>query len=179
MSAPFRYLSLGLAGILLGGCSYKTSEFFEDLIADNKVVKAEGQYKGSVDKDARAPILPDKKSQRKNIADRRMHSYRGKIAAVRFDRDFNLYTYTFIDNITHEPITFYYDKNIQQSAYKGDYRIKVSGNYLIKYEMPDKSIKFKEAAEVQQRRTPIRVKSYKRRKRSSIKVPEEEKISPL
>ena len=179
MSAPFRYLCIACLPLLWSGCSYKTNEFFEDLIADNKVVKAEGQYKGSVNKDARAPIIPDKKAALKNIPDSRIHTYRGKIAAVHFDRDFNLYTYTFIDQLTHEPITFYYDKNIQKKAYKGDYRIKVSGNYLIKYEELDSKIEFKEENTTHQKRSPIKVKTYKKRKRSSIKVPEVEKISPL
>ncbi len=179
MNVPFRYLSLSIACILYSGCSYKTSEFFEDLIADNKVVKAEGQYKGSVGKDTHVPILPTKTTQRKNIADKRIHNYRGKIAAVHFDRDFNLYTYTFIDQLTHEPITFYYDKNIQKKTYHGDYRIKVSGNYLVRYEELDSKIEFKEEHAAPQQRTPVKAKTYKRRKRSSIKVPEVEKINPL
>ncbi len=179
MNVPFLYLSGVTTALLISGCSYKTSEFFEDLIAENKVVKAEGQYKRGIGKDARAPILADKKSTPENIADRRVHTYRGKIAAVHFDKDFNLYTYTFIDHVTHAPITFYYDKNIQRKSYKGDYRIKVSGNYLIKYEALDREIAFKERPETEEKPATVKRKTYKRRKRSSIKVPEEEKISPL
>jgi hypothetical protein len=167
-----------LATLLLSGCSYKTSEFFEDLFAENRVVKAEGQYKGSVNADAHAPII-GKKEKKSYKQDKRVYSYRGKIAAVHFDKDFNLYVYTFIDHITHKPITFFYDKNIKHNRYKGDYRVRVSGNYLIAYEQLDAPKKSKIAKEKDSTKRSSTIKKYKRRKRSSIKVPVEEKINPL
>jgi len=111
-------------GMLLGGCSYKAGSFFEDLFAENSVVKAEGQYKGSVAADAHAPIIQTRSQKAYAAIQKKARTYRGKIAAVHFDRDFNLYAYTFIDNLTHAPVTFYYDKNIQSNRYGGDYRVK-------------------------------------------------------
>ena len=167
-----------LATMLLSGCSYKTSEFFEDLFAQNRVIKAEGQFKGKVGSDAHAPII-GKQKKTVNKQDKRVQSYRGKIAAVHFDKDFNLYVYTFIDHITHKPITFFYDKNIHHNRYKGDYRIRVSGNYLIAYEQLETAVGKKSTQVTPAGKERIPVKKYKRRKRSSIKIPVEEKINPL
>ncbi len=177
----FKYLSLVALTLLYGGCSYKTSEFIEDLFAENRVVKAEGQYKGKIKADAHTPILSSKSNEIKNVKNKRIHSYRGKIAAVHFDRDFNLYVYTFIDHVTRKPITFYYDKNIHHNKYKGDYRVVISGNYLVKYDQLDPIVKFKEVSDTEQSTTTQKDTTikYKKRKRSSIKVPEEEKINPL
>ncbi len=173
------YLPLLLAATLSGGCSYKTGEFFEDLFAENRVVKADGQYKGTVGADAHAPIV-GKKTEQKKRYDKRVKSYRGKIAAVHFDKDFNLYVYTFIDHVTHEPVTFFYDKNIHHDRYRGDYRIRVSGNYLIAYEQLQATRKTgKHTEETAPHEHPKPLRKYKRRKRSSIKVPVEEKINPL
>ncbi len=169
--------------LFISGCSYRTSEFFEDIFAENKVIKAEGQFQKSVGKDPKQPILytkPDNASAH-TFSDK-PKSYRGKIASVHFDRDFNLYLYTFIDHITHKPVIFYYDKNIQQKSYKGDYRIVVKGNYLITYKQlaskATESDSHIQANSTEQKPYKIR-KTYKRRKRSSIKVPIEEKINPL
>ena len=168
--------------MLLGGCSYKAGSFFEDLFAENSVVKAEGQYKGSVAADAHAPIIQTRSQKAYAAIQKKARTYRGKIAAVHFDRDFNLYAYTFIDNLTHAPVTFYYDKNIQSNRYGGDYRVTISGNYLIRYEQiqPTSSRHSGKSATQKPRAVEHKtVKKYKRRKRSSIKVPVEEKISPL
>jgi len=179
----FNYLSLAVAAALLGGCSYKSGEFFEDLFAENRVVKSEGQFTGSIPADAKAPIVTDQKKKTQNQIDKTLHVYRGKIATVHFDKDFNLYVYTLIDHITHEPVTFYYDKNIQKNLYSGEYRVKISGNYLIGYEAVEKSITpEKKPSSAKKQTTPQSStphKRYKKRKRSSIKVPEEEKITPL
>lgn len=61
----FNYLSLAVIATLLGGCSYKAGEFFEDLFAENRVVKSEGQFTGSIPADVKAPILTDQKKKRK------------------------------------------------------------------------------------------------------------------
>ena len=169
------YILVVLA-LLFGGCSYKTSELFEDLFAENKVVKAEGQYKHTISKDTRTPILTTPKN--KPAAKNKPNVFRGKIASVHFDRDFNLYMYTFIDHLTRKPITFYYDKNIQQKKYSGDYRIVVNGNYLISYRQVNESGAKKSQSSKPKKPYIIRTK-YKKRKRSSIKVPIEEKINPL
>jgi len=171
-----KYLFVALA-LFFSGCSYKTTELFEDLFAENKVIKAEGQYKNSVPADARTPILSESTKNRHIVINNRPSSFRGKIASVHFDRDFNLYLYTFIDNLTHKPVIFYYDKNIQRKNYQGDYRIVVNGNYLISYrEVSTSRTAKKESTE--KKSYIIRTK-YKKRRRSSIKVPIEEKINPL
>lgn len=179
----FNYLSLAVIATLLGGCSYKAGEFFEDLFAENRVVKSEGQFTGSIPADVKAPILTDQKKKTQNQIDKRLHLYRGKIATVHFDKDFNLYVYTLIDQVTHEPVTFYYDKNIQKNHYTGEYRVKISGNYLIGYETVEKSVTIEKkptAAKTETTQPTLSPhKRYKKRKRSSIKVPEEEKITPL
>ena len=175
--------TLVLILFVLTGCSYKTTEFFEDLIADNTVIKSDGRYQNSVEKDARTPILTTKKSEESClVTDEKIQKYRGKIARVHFDKDFNLYVYTFIDHITHKPIIFYYDKNIHHNQYKGDYRVEISGNYLIKYRQINKVVTKNSYTEKEESKniTTYKVqKKYKKRKRSSIKVPVEEKISPL
>ena len=171
-----KYISLLLI-LLFSGCSYKTSELFEDLFAENKIIKAEGQYKHTISKDPRTPILSEQ-TKNKQVTDNKPNSFRGKIASVHFDRDFNLYMYTFIDNLTHKPIIFYYDKNIQQKKYSGDYRIVVNGNYLISYKQVHEQSTQKSQSSTAKKPYIIRTK-YKKRRRSSIKVPIEEKINPL
>ncbi len=167
--------------LILSGCSYKTSELFEDLFADNHVIKAEGQYKRTVERDPSTPIFTTKEKTKKALNDNKPVSYRGKIASVHFDRDFNLYVYTFIDHITKKPVIFYYDKNIQQKKYNGDYRIVVNGNYLITYKQINDNRSYQQSTTADLENTkPVPVKRrYKKRKRSSIKVPIEEKINPL
>ncbi len=172
-----KYISLLLI-LLFGGCSYKTSELFEDLFAENKVIKAEGQYKHTISKDPRTPILSEPTQNKKIIINNKPNTFRGKIASVHFDRDFNLYMYTFIDNLTHKPIIFYYDKNIQQKKYSGDYRIVVNGNYLINYKQVNEYTTRKNQ-NTAVKRPYIKRTKYKKRRRSSIKVPVEEKINPL
>jgi len=172
-----KYISVVLI-LLFSGCSYKTSELFEDLFAENKVIKAEGQYKHTISKDPRTPILSEPTKSKQITTANKPNSFRGKIASVHFDRDFNLYMYTFIDNLTHKPIIFYYDKNIQQKKYSGDYRIVVNGNYLISYRQIHGQSTQKSQSSKTKKHYIIRTK-YKKRKRSSIKVPIEEKISPL
>ncbi len=172
-----KYISILLI-LLFGGCSYKTSELFEDIFAENKVIKAEGQYKHTISKDPRTPILSEPTKSKKLVTDNKPNSFRGKIASVHFDRDFNLYMYTFIDNLTHQPIIFYYDKNIQQKKYSGDYRIVVNGNYLISYKQVNGQSTQKSQNSTAKKTYIIRTK-YKKRRRSSIKVPIEEKIDPL
>jgi len=178
-----KYILVLSSALLFSGCSSKTSNFFEDVFADTKVIKAEGQFKGTVGKDPRTPILTtdETKSSKKNI--NKVQSYRGKIASVHFDRDFNLYVYTFIDHVTHEPVIFYYNKNIQRKSYNGDYRIYVKGNYLVKYielkaKNSDPQTNTTNKTQSAEKEYIIR-KTYKRRKRSPIKIPVEEKISPL
>jgi len=180
-----KYLLVLSSALLLSGCSSKTSNFFEDVFADTKVIKAEGQFKGTVGKDPRTPIITTKDTQTSTSVKHtnKVQSYRGKIAAVHFDRDFNLYVYTFIDHVTHEPVVFYYNKNIQRKSYTGDYRIYVKGNYLVKYielkgknDTPNNTTNKSSETKTQTYKTRT---TYKRRKRSPIKVPVEEKINPL
>ena len=184
-----RYLLFITMLYFFSGCSTKTSEYIEDIFAENKVIKAEGQFKSTVGKDPRAPILTT--GSDKNGAGQsstrdlnKVHSYRGKIVSVRLDRDFNLYMYTFIDHVTHKPVVFYYNKNIQRKTYNGDYRIYVKGNYLIKYiELKENKSQSKQYSKESAKsksgyRTPSHRK-YKKRKRSSIKIPDEEKINTL
>ena len=176
---------LAVAVLFFSGCSNKATTLFEDLFAENKVIKAEGQFKGTVGKDPRTPILSTKSSakttQHYSNQENKPNSFRGKIASVHFDRDFNLYLYTFIDNLTHKPVIFYYDKNIQRKHYSGDYRIVVNGNYLISYrEIKTTDQKGNSATDTSDTKKHYIIRTkYKKRKRSSIKVPIEEKINPL
>ncbi len=179
-----RYLLFMALLSFFSGCSTKTSEYIEDIFAENKVIKAEGQFKSTVGKDPKAPILVTGSSQSASHDLNKVQSYRGKIVSVRLDRDFNLYMYTFIDHVTHKPVIFYYNKNIQKKAYNGDYRIYVKGNYLIKYvELKENRLqsKYSEKKSTKNKdgyRAPSH-RRYKKRKRSSIKIPDEEKINTL
>ncbi len=164
--------------IFLQACSYRSSEFFEDIIADNETIKADGQFKKAVEKSFDTPILNNEKSIEEDELLKPIIS-RGKIASVNFDKDYNLYVYTFIDEVTNKPITFYYDKNIQYSKNKS-FKIEVKGNYLHKITTihENNSSKNSDALSSQPQKSSYKTKPRKRR-RSFIRTPIEEKINTL
>ncbi len=164
--------------IFLQACSYRSSEFFEDIIAENKVIKADGRYKGKVKRDANAPIIEDKERLKEEELLKPIFS-RGKIVSVNFDKDYNLYVYTFIDDITKKPITFYYDKNIPYGKNRS-FKIEVRGNYLYKITTINENSgsKSTDTFSTSPNDKNYRIKHRKRR-RSFIRTPIEEKINTL
>ncbi len=164
--------------IFFQACSYRSADFFEDIIADNTVIKADGRLKKGVGADKNAPILKDKKYAKEDRLLKPIIS-RGKIVSVNFDKDYNLYVYTFIDEITKKPLTFYYDKNIPYTKNRS-FKIEVRGNYLYKittlHESSDKKDSEAFSLSPEEKNRTLR---HKKRRRSFIKAPIEERINTL
>ncbi len=167
---------------LLTGCSYRSSNFFENIIADNETIKADGRYSGSVGATPKAPIVKtiNKSKTIDNIKDipssKRIIS-KGKFVQSNFDKDYNLYVYTFVDELSHKPITFFYDKSIHYDKMTR-YEIIVDGNYLYKIVKVNSKSQLKSSKPIIEspKRRP---RKYKKRRRSFLKAPIEEKINTL
>ena len=165
------------------GCSYRSSNFFEDIIADNETVKADGRYSGSVPADKKAPILKTRIKtkeidSKKNIPSSNSIISQGKIVQSNFDKDYNLYVYTFLDEVTNQPVTFFYDKSIHYSK-STRYKIVVNGNYLYKIEKVNGNSRIKSSLTPKTQTSKRKPRRFKKRRRSFIKAPIEEKINTL
>ncbi len=165
------------------GCSYRNSNFFENILADNETIKADGRYSGSVAADKKAPIIKTivdtkKIDSKENIPSSNTIISRGKIVQSNFDKDYNLYVYTFLDEVTHQPVTFFYDKSIHYSKFTR-YKIVVNGNYLYKIEKINTKSHIKSSSSRSIQTSKRRPRRFKKRRRSYIKAPIEEKINTL
>ncbi len=182
MQSLFKTTFIFITLYLFTGCSYRSSNFFENIIADNETIKADGRYSGSLGPNKTAPIVKtvDKSKNIDNVKDipasKRIIS-KGKFVQSNFDRDYNLYVYTFLDEMTHEPITFFYDKSIHYDKFTR-YEIIVDGNYLYKISKVNSKSKIRTSKQKIES-TTRRPRKYKRRRRSYIKAPIEEKINTL
>ena len=166
----FRHLLLTLTiAALFSGCSSRSKGFFEDIYSQTEVRSATQADYSEIKAAANAPIIQDEdvsrstKYNKKYTADTsEVYSATGKIIDASYDKDVNLYVYAFVKSGTSNPISFYYDKDLNPIG--GVVTITVKDNFLT-------SISNSNLQKTQRTGT--------KRKRSRIKIPTIEKINTL
>jgi len=165
-----------LAVVLISGCSSKSKGFFEDLYSKTEVVSASKQNYASIKSASNVPIVNEEteeetKKQNRNYSSEtsKIYTATGKIIDADYDKDVNLYIYAFLKSGTAVPISFYYDQDLRPI---GDIvTVTIKDNFLTEISKGTKKVK--KATRVKKRR------SWKKRKKSNIQTPYEEKINTL
>jgi len=162
--------------VLISGCSSKSKGFFEDLYSKTEVVSASKQNYASIKSVSNEPIVKEE-IEEENIKQNRSYSSEvskiytatGKIIDADYDKDVNLYIYAFLKSGTAVPISFYYDKDLRPI---GDVvTVTIKDNFLTEISKGEKKIKKTIKTK--------KVRSWKKRKKSNIQTPYEEKINTL
>ncbi|HIP60304.1 MAG TPA: hypothetical protein EYH01_07760 [Campylobacterales bacterium] len=163
----FRHLLFALIiAALFSGCSAKSKGYFEDLYSATEVRSATNQDYSVIKAPKNAPIIRDiqpQSSTKRYTSDvSQVYHGTGKIIDADYDKDVNLYVYAFLKSGTSNPITFYYDEDLNPIG--GIVTITIKDNFLtsITNSQPEKS-----------------QRTNKKRKRSRIKTPIIEKINTL
>ncbi len=154
--------------ILFSGCTAKTKGFIEDLYSNNNTRSAQNSdYTEVTNKIIKTT---NSKTQRVKQYNTLSGSYTatGKIIDASYDKDLNLYLYVFVKDGNYNPVTFYYNKNIE--FLNTNVTITVKENFL-------KSISTNESIETKDIKSHKRI--LKKRIRSDIKTPIVEKINTL
>jgi hypothetical protein len=166
----FRHLLFTVLTIsLITGCSSRSKGFFEDIYSATEVRSATSRDYSDIKGAANAPIIKDEPKEYKVQQNRsytstssEVYSATGKIIDADYDKDVNLYVYAFLKSGTSNPISFYYDKDLNPIG--GVVTITVKDNFLT-------SISNSNLQKTQRTGT--------KRKRSRIKIPTIEKINTL